>query len=146
MNVALSSKGKGIAVARPSLALTPRPSPRDGRSQKSIVAAKTNKRGQVSSRPGQLSRKELKRRAEDMQQVFEQRRSSAENVDDQDEITETPTEISDNMLQRIIVFAGIHGSHGHDLLLKSPLHSLVADNSQTLQNQSLPPGNPCVPF
>ena len=77
-----------------------------------VSAAKVNKRGKVTSRPGQPSKKELKKQAEEMKMAFQEQQQPAsspgadEDDDDEEELMETPTEITDNMLQRIVIFAG----------------------------------------
>uniref|UniRef100_A0A061R7N3 Protein chloroplastic-like n=1 Tax=Tetraselmis sp. GSL018 TaxID=582737 RepID=A0A061R7N3_9CHLO len=73
-----------------------------------VTAVKTNKRGKVSSRPGQPSKKQLKKQAEDIKKQFSsvdtESTSASEDIEG---IEETPTEITDNMLQRIVIFAGV---------------------------------------
>jgi len=62
----------------------------------------------VSSQPGQLSRKALKKQAEQMKQVYEaapQVEEETDTADDDDMVT--PTQISNDMLNRIIIFAGV---------------------------------------
>mmetsp|Transcript_32224 Transcript_32224/g.82475 ORF Transcript_32224/g.82475 Transcript_32224/m.82475 type:complete len:207 (-) Transcript_32224:99-719(-) len=77
--------------------------------QASKKQPKKNKRGVVSTRPGTPSRKESQRRAEEMKNLYpeEEAEEVAMPSKEEDEIIETPTEITDNMLQRIIIFSGL---------------------------------------
>lgn len=70
---------------------------------------KVNKRGKVSTRPGTPSRKELAKRAEEMKNLYgdTEEAEGGQQEEEEDEIIETPTEITDNMLQRIIIFSGL---------------------------------------
>mmetsp|Transcript_5527 Transcript_5527/g.15406 ORF Transcript_5527/g.15406 Transcript_5527/m.15406 type:complete len:188 (-) Transcript_5527:109-672(-) len=100
------TSGCGCAVAT-SPQFTAKRTVARGRQALQVHAAKTNKRGQVSSRPGQLSQKELKKRRDEMKNMHTATESGAAAEEEEEEIMETPTEVTDNMLQRIIIFSGI---------------------------------------